>query len=74
MPRPMRWRWAWSSGGCRALGSLPANHPADQAAITAPGGVGCVVAVMRARANAVGVQEWGYLLALGSLAVNHPAN
>ena len=74
--------WVVQEIGCKALENLASNHPANQAAIAAGGGVECVIAAMRVAypdADDIhGVGEWTVqeigCKALGNLAVKHPAN
>ena len=70
--RVHRYDAAQQKKGCATLSAF-ANVDAKRTAIAAAGGVGCVVAAMRAHADAVDVQQGG-CHALGNLADNHAAN
>eukprot|EP01049_Picozoa_sp_SAG25_P016681 SAG25_NODE_3941_length_923_cov_296.111650_1_plen_229_part_00 len=59
--------------GCRSLAALMTNHPANQTAVAAAGGIEAVVAALRAHPGAEAVQYMG-CCALCLLVANHTDN
>eukprot|EP01047_Picozoa_sp_COSAG01_P067724 COSAG01_NODE_9622_length_2386_cov_10.446436_2_plen_633_part_00 len=59
--------------GCSALGNLMHEHPANQTAVAAVGGIDAMVAALHAQPGAEAMQCTG-CTALGNLVYCHPAN